>query len=352
MPLKHWPKIFKMETTCAKPAPGNLMQKATLQDSRTSERPDQYGPRPWSLDWYQAAMESWEKLVWLCRKNGPASLTGSNWTKHGRRLKLSWTLSTSIKRGFWIIHTRIFVIPCRGAKVWAFFFYSWRCHTGHLRIAYWLVLDQFFSLWIESFTETRNSASVASTSRHDHVETVTLTQEHKEIEQNDSSVLLDTSTNGAPDKDDSDELDKDRATLDLEKDVEERATKKDDASTVVESEDEGTDDTEDGSFLVRYILLVALLLPFSWYELWPRPAETHFFHAFCAYSRRHSRNRIERHLPTLFSKSKTKFFCQAGITLRTCYSPPVSRRNNMGNNLVHRWRMCSTHMWAHLPNLF
>ncbi|KAF9124593.1 hypothetical protein BGX30_000865 [Mortierella sp. GBA39] len=104
----------------------------------------------------------------------------------------------------------------------------------------------------ETFTETKRSTSVASTSRHDHVETATFAQEHKEKELVDNSVLLDTSTSGALDKGGSVESDRGRANLDLEKDVKKKAAKKDDALTVVESEEEETDDTEDGFFLAPF----------------------------------------------------------------------------------------------------
>ncbi|OAQ31248.1 hypothetical protein K457DRAFT_30792 [Linnemannia elongata AG-77] len=104
----------------------------------------------------------------------------------------------------------------------------------------------------ESFTEAKSTTSVTSTSRNDHVGTIALTHEHKEKEQLENADLLDKSKGVAPDKDDLAELDKNRATLDLEKDVEEKTIKRDDASNVVESEDEETGDTEDGSFLAPF----------------------------------------------------------------------------------------------------
>lgn len=86
-----------------------------------------------------------------------------------------------------------------------------------------------------------------------------LTQNHKGAPQVDVSILLDTSTSGAnlikkaqvSDKDDTATLGKDRASLEPKRDVEGDAAKKDDMTTVDESEDEEPDDTDDGSFMVK-----------------------------------------------------------------------------------------------------
>ncbi|KAG0291307.1 hypothetical protein BGZ96_005300 [Linnemannia gamsii] len=112
----------------------------------------------------------------------------------------------------------------------------------------------------ESFTETWSSTSNTNTSRHRHAETVVLTQNHQEAPKVDVSIQLDTCTSDTKltrttqvsDEDDTATLGKDRASLEPERDVEGEAAKKDDTATVPESEDEESDDTEDGPFMASF----------------------------------------------------------------------------------------------------